>query len=243
MNKELIHSRFSKTLATYNENAKIQKRMAEKLVELAKRKAYENILEIGCGTGLLTELTVKKFEYKNYTAIDLVEECAEYINRISPDITFINCDIENFLPQTNEKYDLIISNAALQWVNDFEGVINSLKKRLNKNGELIFSTFGKENFREISFITNTQLEYYSIKDLEEMFPNSYIYPEIYVMAFDSPKDVLNHLKLTGVNAIENKSWTKKDLINFENGYRNLCPTRPTLTYNPIYFQYIFCPIG
>ena len=56
-----------------------------------------------------------------------------------------------------------------------------------------------------------------------MFPNSYIYPEIYVMAFDSPKDVLNHLKLTGVNAIENKSWTKKDLINFENGYRNLCP--------------------
>ena len=62
------------------------------------------------------------------------------------------------------------------------------------------------------------------------------------MAFNSPKDVLKHLQLTGVNAIENVHWTKKDLTNFENGYSNLCARRVTLTYNPVYIR-ILCPVG
>lgn len=33
--------------------------MAEKLVSLSARKDYDSILEIGCGTGLLTEKVLK----------------------------------------------------------------------------------------------------------------------------------------------------------------------------------------
>ena len=55
MNKELIQSRFSKNLASYNEQAKIQKRMAEKLISFAEKKEYHSVLEIGCGTGFLTK--------------------------------------------------------------------------------------------------------------------------------------------------------------------------------------------
>ena len=126
----------------------------------------------------------------------------------------------------------------MQWVNDFESVINTLKKRLNTNGELIFSTFGTENFREIYHVIGTSLSYYSISDLQKMIPQSIIEPEIHVMAFDTPKDVLKHLQATGVNAIENIHWTKKDLLKFENGYKNLCSKRPTLTYNPIYIKFL-----
>ena len=60
--------------------------------------------------------------------------------------------------------------------------------------------------------------------------------EIHIMAFQNPKEVLKHLHLTGVNAIESKPWTKSDLIKFENNYLNLCNSRPTLTYNPIYVK-------
>ena len=104
------------------------------------------------------------------------------------------------------------------------------------NGELIFSTFGNENFREIYHVIGTSLNYYSIPELQKMLPNSIIEPEIHIMAFDSPKDVLKHLQLTGVNGVENQAWTKKDLIKFENGYKNLCNRRPTLTYNPVYIK-------
>lgn len=234
MNKDLIQARFSKSLSSYNENARIQKKMAKKLMSFLSSKKYNNILEIGCGTGFLTELLNNNLEFENYTAIDIVEECKNYIEQINSDINFVHADIETYVLQTAP--DLIISNASLQWVNNFETIINKLKNNLSENGELIFSTFGTENFKEISFLTGTALSYYSTKELEEMFPLSLIEPEIHIMAFENPKDVLKHLQLTGVNALQTKSWTKKDLTRFENGYRNLCSKRPTLTYNPIYIK-------
>lgn len=247
MNKTLIHDRFAKNLKTYNENAKIQKRMAEKLITFVQNKQPKKILEIGCGTGFLTKLISDNFDFELYKAIDIVEECAEYIDEInskrtSDFIDFIPADIEDYVKNNTEKFDLIISNASLQWLEDFERIINILKSRLNPDGELIFSTFGTENFREIYHVIGTTLKYFSDKELQEMFPKALIETEIHIMAFDSPKDVLKHLRLTGVNAVENTSWTKKDLLKFEDGYKNFCSRRTTLTYNPIYIK-ILSPVG
>ena len=149
INKELVHDRFAKNLDNYNENAKIQKRMAERLLTFVKNRSPKKVLEIGCGTGFLTKQINENLKFESYRAIDIVEECKTYIQEISQNIIFTPADIENFLKENNETFDLIISNASLQWVEDFEGVINSLKNRLNPNGELVFSTFGNENFREI----------------------------------------------------------------------------------------------
>ena len=234
MNKDLIHSRFAKHLEDYNKHAVIQKKMAEKLVSFCSKKKYGKILEIGCGTGFLTKIANVQLEFESYTAIDIVEECKAYIFDINPNINFAAADMENF---SLDKYDLIISNAALQWSEDFKGIINKLEKSLNISGEIIFSTFGKENFREIFYISGTGLNYYSETELKEIFPNSEVYPpEIYIMSFKTPKEVLKHLQKTGVNAVEARKWTKKDLIDFENYYSNLCGNFPTITYNPIYVK-------
>lgn len=238
MNKDLIQARFSKNLSSYNENAKIQKRMAERLAEYTSTKSYPTILEIGCGTGFLSQIISKSYNYKTFTAIDIVPDCEKYIQEINPNIKFIADDIENFIKNSDEKFDLIISNASLQWVDNFEGTISALKSKLNNNGELVFSTFGKENFREIYHAIGASLNYYSQKDMLDMFKEYEIETdeEIHIMSFASPKDVLKHLQATGVNAIENVSWTKKDLTKFENAYANLCSRRSTLTYNPIYVK-------
>ncbi len=236
INKELIHDRFAKNLKNYDENAKIQKRMAERLMTFVKKHSPEKILEIGCGTGFLTKLISENLEYETFVALDIVEECKDFIKNIDTKIIFTPADVEEYLKENLERYDLIISNASLQWVEDFEGIVNTLKNRLNNEGELIFSTFGNENFREIFHVLGTTLKYYSYNELVTMFPNSIIEPEIHIMAFDSPKEVLRHLQLTGVNGVESKAWTKKDLIKFENGYKNLCNHRPTLTYNPVYIK-------
>lgn len=233
MNKDLIQTRFSKSLSSYNENAKIQKKMAEKLITLLNKTYYKKVFEIGCGTGFLTELLNKSIEFEQYTAIDIVSDCKNYIESINPEINFIQADIENF---PLEKYDLIIANASLQWVNDFQNIIKTLKNSLLNDGELVFSTFGKENFKEISSVTGTTLDYYSTNELEDFFPSSKIFSEIYIMNFENPREVLKHLQLTGVNGIENPNWTKKNLIAFENSYRNICSERLTLTYNPIYMK-------
>lgn len=236
MNKELIQQRFGKKLPIYNTHARIQKQMAEKLINLVSGKK-QTVLEIGCGTGLLTELVNKKLQFQKYIALDIVSGCEEFIKKINKEIEFVNCDIESYI-QNENKYDLIISNASLQWIENMPNFIQRLYDKLNDDGTLLFTTFGTENFREIYYVIGKTLPYYSMQELQQNLSNlsPIIEEEIRVMAFKTPKDVLKHIQNTGVNAISSESWTKKDLENFEKGYNNFCANHPTLTYNPIYVK-------
>jgi len=238
MNKELIKKRFQKNIETYAENAKVQKQMAEKLLTYLEEEEYSQVLEIGCGVGILTEKLCSKIKYDSYTANDIVPDCEQYLNKISENINFVCEDIEEYILNYSNQFDLIISNASFQWVEDFEKFIHKLLKKLKPNGILIFSTFGKENFREIRMISDKTITYYSKSELENIL-NSYSCKtdeEIYVLSFKTPREVLKHIKLTGVNSIENTHWTKSDLTKFENAYNNFCSQKPTLTYNPIYVK-------
>lgn len=238
MNKDLIKKRFAKNLDTYNDNAKIQKKMAERLLSFLARKDFDDILEIGCGTGFLTQLVNDNFNFKTYTANDIVESCEKYVKEINPEINFIPADIEKAVENSDKKYDLIISNAAFQWVENLENFIKLLVSKLNDNGVLLFSTFGPENFREVNFVLGKTLSYYSANELQEIIKDykNIVEQEMHVMAFKTPKDILKHIKSTGVNALEMVSWTKTDMQKFENGYNNFCSGIPTLTYHPIYVR-------
>lgn len=238
MNKDLIQKRFAKNLDTYNDNAKIQKKMAERLLSFLDRKDFNDILEIGCGTGFLTQLVNDSFNFNTYTANDIVESCEKYVKEINPKINFIPADIEKAVENSDKKYDLIISNAAFQWVENLESFIKLLVSKLNEGGILLFSTFGPENFREVNFVLGKTLPYYSANELQEIIKDykNIVEQEMHVMAFKTPKDILKHIKSTGVNALEMVSWTKTDMQKFENGYNNFCSGIPTLTYHPIYVK-------
>ena len=238
MNKDLIQKRFAKNLDTYNDNAKIQKKMAERLLSFLDRKNFDDILEIGCGTGFLTQLVNDSFNFNTYTANDIVESCEKYVKEINPKINFIPADIEKAVENSDKKYDLIISNAVFQWVENLESFIKLLVSKLNEGGILLFSTFGPENFREVNFVLGKTLPYYSANELQEIIKDykNIVEQEMHVMAFKTPKDILKHIKSTGVNALEMVSWTKTDMQKFENGYNNFCSGIPTLTYHPIYVR-------
>lgn len=238
MNKELIKKRFSRKLSSYNENARIQKQMAEKLISMLEEKNKPDILEIGCGTGLMTELAVRDLTYDTYTALDIVSECEKFIKKINADICFISEDIEEYIKQNDKKYDLILSNASLQWIENLPELTDKLVEKLNPNGVLLFTTFGVENFREIYYVLGKKLNYLSKKELKEKLKKHapVIEEEERVMAFKTPKDVLKHIQKTGVNALSSETWTKHDLAKFEKEYNVFCANRPTLTYHPIYIK-------
>ena len=57
-----------------------------------------------------------------------MKDCEKYIQLINSDICFINDDMEKYIRLETEKYDLIISNAAIQWAEDFYQFIKLLIK-------------------------------------------------------------------------------------------------------------------
>ena len=232
--KDLIQQRFKKSLKTYDSCAVVQKQMAKNLISYIPDKIYENILELGCGTGFVTRILSER-EYKVYDALDLVEDCEFYIKSISEKINFINSDIEAFV--ADKKYDLIISNASLQWLDNFEEFVKKLKSNLSSDGVVGITMFGKSNFKELSEIVEHPLKYYSTDEIREVFEEFDIIKleeDIQTLDFETPLDVLHHIKNTGVNALKNEHWTKKDLIKFEKSYKKCCGENIKLTYNPIY---------
>lgn len=237
MNKELIKKRFKRGLKTYDKNAIVQKKMAENLIKLIDENTeVDSILEIGCGTGVLTDKIIKKIKFKNYTAIDIVD-CSEYMKNISDKIEFIETDAEKY--QTDKKYDIIISNASIQWIADLENFVKKIKAFLNKNGIIYFTTFGEKNFEEFAELVKTPLRYYTTDELKKIlsgFKKTEIKETIEKIEFKTPLNILQHIKKTGVNGLSETRWTKKDLIEFEEKYPKNENGEYTLTYHPVYIK-------
>ena len=237
INKILVKKRFQKSLNTYDENAIVQKQMAEKLISLLPRNKYNCIFEVGCATGILTHKIKKKINFEFYSANDIVEDSKPFIDKIIPGNQFIYGDIEEIKLTSN--YDLIISNACLQWCSKPNKTISNLIKHLNNKGVLAISIFGDSNLCEITNILDINNKDYLMSDIKNELKKynviNYLEENIELF-FNTPKDILKHLKLTGVNSVSDIHFTKSTLKEFEDKYRILYKRDKgyILTYNPVY---------
>lgn len=251
INKQLVSNRFAKSIDTYNKNAFVQQEMADKLclsVKGIQNKDYNSIFEIGCGTGFLTKRLIREFKpsnlvsndiVKNYSPVidSIIEESIEHSNEFTH--RFEDCDIESY--NTSDKFDLIISNATFQWLTDIDEFFKKSYSWLKDDAILAFTTFGPENFIEIKEIENFGLDYipFSIMQskLQRHFDILYKSEDDNKIYFETPRDVLNHIKLTGVNGLRKEKWTKSDFQRFSEEYVARFNTDKglSLTYNPYYY--------
>lgn len=232
--------KFAASVKTYNENAIVQKECAKKLIKLLVKYAGRNfgqIFEIGCLTGILTEVIKSDLNFKKLFLNDLVDITknengfifhSDFVN----DKSFILGDIEKIplknLPRNN---NLIISNACFQWFKNFEQTILKLNKTLDKNGVIAFSTFGKNNFKTFKSLTGIGLDYPEVKSFLEKNFNILFYMEEKInLEFKSPRMLLKHIQKTGAGGLSNGKWSKSALKNFEQNLKSPY----VLEYNPIY---------
>ncbi len=237
IDNKLIKKHFEKSMDKYDKNATVQDLMAAKMIiELCKiSDNYENILELGAGTGLLTKKIVNNITFKNYFANDLVEKSKAYIQKIIPKVNFLCGNALKIKPA--KKMDLIISNAMFQWFENLDKAIAIIKLSLNKNGILAFSTFSPDNFKEITELTGLTLKYKTQSEIEEILQNhgfDVLYSETFYeeIKFKNPLELLAHMKNTGVNSLSDKTWTVKKVKDFCDKFSKKYP-ETKLTYSPI----------
>ena len=246
--KKIIQTRFRKSVNTYNNEAVIQKMVSENLAKLIFKYSHTNlnILEIGCGTGFLSQILTNQLKgLETYYLNDIVatyfdDEFLARLDQPNIKIKTIIGDAENLRFPTN--LDLITSASTIQWFKNPSSFFKNAYSSLNSEGLLIFSSFTKDNFLEINNVLGVGLEYPSLDEIVHSVENSGFkvlikFEERKTLNFDHASEVLSHIKKTGVNGvISSEFWTKTKLQKFYNDYENKYATEKgvPLSYNPYY---------
>lgn len=253
IDKELVHRRFVRALGTYSRNASVQNDTAAKLLAMLPERSWRRVFEIGCADGLLTRMLLGLNEaerrpdrssvlqpgFEKFFVNDLCEESAAYISDVlESGAEFIPGDAESI--PFPENIDLLISSSTIQWMTDLRAFLAKCASSLAPDGVLALGTFGPENLREVSAVTGEGLDYYDVGTLLGLLPDGLravsCEQEIVTETFGSPFDVLRHLKLTGVNGLSGRVWSKSALEAFVGEYGRRFATgtgEVTLTFHPV----------
>lgn len=162
IDKEKVRRHFDRHAGSYDQYAVVQRTMTDSLLEQAlQRKAPEDvrrIIEIGCGTGLLTGKLLDAYPNASVLAIDLSPQMVELTRRrysrsaagrlkvLVGDAEGV--DDESVLKERNQA-DLIISSAVFQWFDEPERTLKAWLGQLGRDGLLAFATFGPRTFGEL----------------------------------------------------------------------------------------------
>ena len=106
-----------------------------------KARHTENILDLGCGTGDLTQKIT--LSGSTVVGVDSSIEMLERARTKFPNIEFIQMDATEL--EFKNEFDAIFSNAVLHWVSEKEKAIEGMYAALKKNGRIVLEFGGKGN--------------------------------------------------------------------------------------------------
>lgn len=115
------------------------------LIELLDPKPGERILDLGCGTGHLTQQIAEGGA--NVVGLDASPEMIGQARQNFPHLRFVLEDAAAM--QFESEFDAVFSNAALHWMLDIRGVAQKIARALRPQGRFIAELGGKGNIRLI----------------------------------------------------------------------------------------------
>ncbi len=105
------------------------------LLDFIKPEKFNTAIDLGCGTGELTRVMQDRFQPDSTMGLDSSEAMlAKTAAFASDQLKFIQGDIDIW--EKPEGFDLIISNAALQWSPHHKDLFARLHRSLRRGGQL-----------------------------------------------------------------------------------------------------------
>ena len=238
IDKEYVARKFQRSIPTYDSEAVAQKAIAAHLWKMWEKvlngRTPLSMIEVGYGTGIMTRLYAPVLKPYRLMLWDL---CPTEIDLPSAG-EIIAGDAEELIAQLPENYiEAVVSTSAMQWFNSPSDFIANASRALSPGGQLVISTFGQRNMHELSNVTQLPLRYLTLDELVALLPKEMrllaAEEDEIVMHFHSAKEVLQHMRATGVNGLRDANTSVSHILaNYPQAKDNAPGV--TLTYHPLY---------
>ena len=193
-----ISKEFSKNALSYNSLNSVQNLVVEKLLSLVDTKP-QYILDLGCGSGAICKSV--DWNYEHFIGVDFAPGMLE----LHPKSLKIESIYGNFNDKTvfdnlmSYNYDYIFSASALQWADNLDDVLLSIK---NLNAPIALAIFTSNTFKtlnETASLHSLLKRAEEIKEsVEKHFDVNFEVVE-YRLEFQSVRDIFKYIKRSGVS--------------------------------------------
>jgi len=126
----------------------------ENVLELLDVKRRELVLDLGCGTGHLTQRIQERGGVP--TGIDASPEMIKQARELYPSLHFEVADGADF--SFEQPFDAVFSNATLHWILDADAVIKCVYDSLKPGGRFVAEFGGKGNMQKMVAATSLVLK-------------------------------------------------------------------------------------
>lgn len=196
--------------AQYNLFEKERSKPFFDLLSLVQPQPTMQVIDLGCGTGQLTRALHETLKAKQTLGIDSSESMLRESKKFpSPDLSFQNKNIIDLDP--NNSYDLIFSNAALQWLPNHQELIPNLISLLTPKGQIAVQVPANFDFpthtiakrlsqKYMNYLQNAHLpgvltlEEYSDLFFKNGIKDQIVRAQIYPLDLNSSKDLIEWVK-------------------------------------------------
>ncbi len=238
-----IKSCFSSKANVYERHVDIQPIVAQKIANTIPKIMAQHILELGSGSGLLSQYLFNQFPEARLNLVDFSEDMIEVCKRRFKNVNNVMltcCNIEEF--STVESFDIIASSMVLHWVSNLTKCLQYLTTKINPGGLFVFSMLGENSLKEWRDVCHEFSDsiptpsFPSFSQIKNDFPNFHLEVSYINKKYKSAYDFLKTLKNIGANA------TREEHVIFSTGtlrrimhafdQRDVC-----ITYEIIYGRY------
>lgn len=202
-----IKKSFNQAAASYDAHCHLQQSIGNKLLSLLALYPYESprILDLGCGTGIVTEKLAAAYHYQALHAIDFADHLLEIaVSRFAATkITLQQADFDR-LPNQPKSFDIIFSNMALHWSAHFQKTVGFITSQLKDHGLIAFTLPLIGTLQELTphFKTNT---FFKDDDIIQLLAHHdcdviQSQQEVISLNFNDTLSALKSIKQVGANA-------------------------------------------
>lgn len=227
-------------------------------IDLANRiniKNPQQIIDIGCGPGNSTRVLAQRFPNARIIGVDNSPEMIEKARKQNPESEFILFDAGGDFSAFENSFDVVFSNACIQWIPNHCRLIKNMMSCLKSGGvlavqtpmnydepihkiiaELVSSEKWKSKFSETRVFYNlSQSEYFDL--LSELTSDFTIWETVYCHRMQSHESIINWYKGTGLRPYL-QSLDESDAADFEKDvYDEVVKAYPIQANGEIIFRF------